>query len=243
MGKNPDDINYVKASQWIMAAEKAFHDAQELGIQTEVLGYSTGGTLGVYLALNYPGQIKNLYLVAPALALSRQVLISSALAGWTKKDVSSICSTVDSKKLLCRTLLASDAQLKVMVKEGINSSPAAGLQVQMLIKSINQQFNPSSDFANLSKKNYLQILENTYLQMKVPIVMVNSEVDSVVIPDFNDQLMAKYSYPHKQLLFKKQLGISHIMMNKGKQDAFIKTPEIYNPYFNEITELIEQINK
>ena len=240
MMKNPDEINHVKARQWVVAAEKAFNDTLALGNRTEVLGYSTGGTLGVYLALNYPGEVKNLYLVAPALALSNQVFLGSTLAGWTKRDSSSVCEPQQDEKYLCRVLLSQDAQFKAMVKEGIYTSPAAGFQVQSLINIISQQFNPPGDPSSVDVKDYYKVLEAIYLKLKVPMVMINTELDNVVTPRFNNNLMSKYSYPHKQLYFKKELKISHIMINKSVADAFIKTPSIYNPYFDKMTELIDQ---
>ncbi|MBC7743262.1 MAG: alpha/beta hydrolase, partial [Bdellovibrionaceae bacterium] len=243
MMKNPRDLNDVKASMWIKAAEQAFHQAQALGIQTEVLGYSTGGTLGVYLALNYPEQVKNLYLIAPALALDDRVFLTSTLAGCTKKDLSTFCSAANADKIGCKILLATDDQLKVMVKDNIYSSPAAGFQVQNLINKIEQQFNPNPSQSVDGKRDYYGSLTATYLQMKVPIVMINSELDNVVKASFNDRLMRNYKYPNKKLLFKKIAGVNHIMINKARVDAFKNSPQIYNPYFNDMTNLIEELNR
>lgn len=239
--KNPEDINHVKADEWIQAAEEAFTKAQELSSNVEILGYSTGGTLGLYLSLKYPAQVKKLYLISPAIALSDRVFLSSITMGWTNIDLSKICKEGKEKKWYCKAVLFTDKQLKLMLNEKIVSSPAAGLQVQMLINKILEQFSPNRNrtATENEQSDYYNNLRETFQQLDVPMIMINSDYDNVVQPRFNHSLMKNYKGPHKEILFNKKLEISHIMMNKAKIDAFKNSEGVYNPKFDEMIGLIE----
>ncbi len=236
MTKDQNDLNQVKAEEWIEAAENAFAEAQVLGEQIEILGYSTGGTLAVYLALKYPQQVKALYLVSPALALRNRVFLAGTVLGWTNLDLSKLCQAEKRERMLCRMILHSDEQLRQMLDEGLQSSPAAGLQVQRLIDLIS----PRTDLREDNRLYYPRLRE-TYGKLNVPLAMINSESDMVIQPDFNQELMAKYQAPHVSLMFPKSAKISHLMMNKSKQDAFTRSPETENPQFSKIIEKIDEL--
>lgn len=239
--KNPDDINHVKANEWIRAAEGAFAKAHQLSDHVEILGYSTGGTLGIYLSLKYPNQVKRLHLISPAIALSDRVFLSSVTMGWTNIDLSKICKKEKESKWLCKAVLFTDEQLKLMLNEKIVSSPSAGLQVQMLINIILEQFSPSRSrtTSDSEPSDYYSNLREMFHQLQVPMVMVNSDYDNVVQPRFNHSLMRDYKGNHKEILFNKNLKISHIMINKSKIDAFKSSEGVYNPQFDKMIELIE----
>ena len=55
-----DDLNKVKASEWIDSSVQALAQTMMLGNQVEVLGYSLFGQLAANLALKYPDQVKAL---------------------------------------------------------------------------------------------------------------------------------------------------------------------------------------
>jgi esterase/lipase len=235
--RNSEDINTVTANDWIVAAERAFQQVEQLGEQVEILGYSTGGTLGTYLALKYPQKVKALYLIAPALALNDRVLMASMVLGWTHMDLNKVCTPADSQNLACKMVLHTDAQLMQLYREGLNPAPAAGLQVQKLINRVADEFShygPSTD--------YYRRLRLTYQQLKVPLVMVNSGSDNVTAPDFNNSLMKTYSGHSKTLYFAKSLKISHLMISKSAEDAYHNSPETLNPRFQQILETIESLN-
>lgn len=229
-------LSKVKYTEWITAAEQGFKIAQDLGDEVEILGYSTGGTLAAYLALERPAQIKKMYLISPALYLSFKISISSLLVGWSSLDSEKICKTADANNITCRALKFSDNQLEPMIKEGLISSLAAGLEVQKLISFISRKFHVST--ASLSEENgtsnYYSNLMDIYLQIKVPILMVGTANDNVVNADFNNELARKYQGIKENIFFPKDLKVTHISITKTPEHGFQKAPEIYNPAFDQI---------
>ncbi len=234
-----EEINQVSAQQWISAAEQAFTEAQMLGRQVEILGYSTGGTLAMYLALEHPSKVGALYLVSPALALSNRVFFSTLFSKISPLNINRLCRGPQLSHS-CKMALGLDPQLKLMLQEGLSVSLAAGKQVQVLIDLMLQKFNPRKLSLNLGDENYYQLLEETYLQLKVPVMMVNSASDIVIKKSFNQTLIRKYLGLKSSIYFSKELKISHLMMNKSESDAFKDEPGTINPYFPEILHAFDQ---
>lgn len=236
--KNSADISSVTHGQWIAAVERAFGQAQQLGEQVEVLGYSTGGVLGAYLALKYPAKVKALYLVAPALALSNRVFLASLVLGWTNMDLTQVCSPVDMDSMACRMVMHTDEQLEYLLREGLNPAPAAGFEVQNLINKIIRDYAPNGQ----NPQDYYRALKATYLRLRVPLVMVNSASDNVINDGFNHSLMKNYQGPNRVLYFPQSAKISHLMINKSMMDAYQNAPQTLNPQFQKILDLFGSLN-
>lgn len=233
-------LTKVRYTDWITAAEKALAVAQGLGQEVEVLGYSTGGTLATYLALEHPDLVKKLYLISPALALSDKVALSSYFLGWTSLDSKKICKTHDSKSFLCRIFKITDDQLYPMMKEGIISSPAAGFEVQKLINHLIRKYGPSDYFTD-QESNYYVVLADIYNRLKTPLLMVGSESDNVIDASFNYEFAKEYKGKKVNILFPKKAKITHISITKPQGHGFSQAPEIYNSSFDKILEGIDQI--
>lgn len=236
-----DDLNKVKASEWIDSSVQALAQTMMLGNQVEVLGYSLGGLLAANLALKYPDQVKALYLVAPALALRNRVFAAGLVAGWSG-DISRVCSAdpENERNLICRLILMDD-QAAPMIKEDIYLSPAAGFQVQRTIDIVADKTPVRQGMGETGEvSNYYERLMDTYNQLKVPIFMVNSGADTVIQPDFNEKFINQYAGIHSSLFFPKQKMISHLMLPKSTDDAFRNQPQTANPYFGEILSKIAE---
>jgi hypothetical protein len=182
-----------------------------------------------------------MYLISPALSLSYRVAISSVMLGWTSIDSEKVCTTADSKSIPCRFLEFSDAQLEPMLKEGLNSSLAAGHEVRRLIDFIRNKFKPNQATAYDEEFNRLPSMEEIFFQLKIPILMVGSESDNVVEPIFNSKLMTKYSGEKVNVLYSKELKISHIAITKTQSLGFEKAHEVFNPNFEDILASIQII--
>ncbi len=245
MTKDRDGLNRVKFNEWVEAAENGYQAAKSMGNEVEIAGYSTGGTLAVYLALEHPDDVKKIVMIAPALALSNFVFFSTLTLGQGSIDSGKICKTVDSKGFLCRALQITDEQIKPMLKEGLVASPSAGFQVQKLIQFINDKFGEkrlSSDEQGMSADDgYYKKLEEVYLKLTIPILMVNSEADKVVNWKFNNAFAEHYPGRKEVILYKKAEKINHIMINKSSLDHFKSDPSISNPYFDEIFAAIRRL--
>ncbi len=236
MRKDATAIDKVKYEEWLNDAEQSFKIANGLGQNLEVLGYSTGGTLAAYLALRHPQDIKALYLIAPALALSSKVFFSSLMLGQSSLDSLKICQNADATNWMCRLFKFSDDQAQVMLRDRIVTSPSAGYQVQSLINFIDRTFNSSED-----QTDYYQSLLEVYNKLSVPILMVNSKSDNVINLDFNEKFIQSYKARKENILFEKSLGIKHIFINKSSVDAFLNTKPGYNLHFEEITSGVERL--
>jgi len=252
--KNPNDINTVKLKDWINSAEQGFQFAKSFGEEVELAGYSTGGTLSMYLALRYPDQVKKLVLIAPALALKHAVVISSLTFGFTGLDARKLCENIDAMNLACLGLKYSDKQIEPILREGLNVSPHAGLQVQGLIDHIAVLFgeedrSPYTMGASLQgrqpkivKVGYYQNLETVYSRLSVPVVLVDTANDNVVDWRFNQDWLRSHKGSSKvSLLFSKSQGVTHLTINKGEDDCFKKTPGVCNPHFAEILKTVSSL--
>lgn len=247
MEKNIDAMTYVKYENWIESAQSAFEFISTQGQQIEILGYSTGGTLAMYLGLAYPQRINKLYFIAPALQLSLRLKFATHLLGWTKTNTKNLCTAADNSNFVCQILML-DQQLKSMIEEGIVSYPWAGYQVDQLIHSIYRQYTPlDQQFDELvlderqSDKVFSVQLEKIYRSLQVPFVMVNSIRDVVVDHRFNRRLCQNNLTCLKYIEFEKKNEISHIMMNKSFDDRFQKSSQkVYNPKFDAMMEQLTE---
>jgi alpha-beta hydrolase superfamily lysophospholipase len=239
--KDKEALSKVKFTEWIAAAEQGLKITQDLGDQVEVLGYSTGGTLAMYLALEHAEQIKKIYLISPALTLSFKVYIGSLLLGRTKISSDKICKNADSKNTICKALEISDQQIKPMLKEGLASSLATGREVRMLISFIAKKFQTFQEFSVASNYNFYSNLTDIYLKLKIPMLMVGSASDNVVNANFNNEFAEKYQGVKENIFFKKELKISHISITKTALHGFQNVPEVYNPEFAQILNGIDKI--
>lgn len=238
MRKDPAALNHVKASEWIIDAEVGLQIARGLGDSVEILGYSTGAELGVYLALEYPQEIKALYLIAPGLALSQQIYWSGEVVGQTPFNTNVVCNNVNS--ILCKIFMKTSVEIQEMVQEGIEASPAAGLQVQALINQTLQKFPAGLPNEN---RTFTERAMNTYNRLTLPIAMVNSEADDVVDWSFNDKFIRQYQGPNTHTLFPKSEGVLHIYLNKDNKNGFKLSKRNYDPAFAETISILDQLEQ
>ena len=77
--KNIYDLDQVSSQDWINDSEQAFQLAKAFGKRITVVGYSLGGTLASRLMLEYPDQIENGILFAPAWRVTPTVSLGSLL--------------------------------------------------------------------------------------------------------------------------------------------------------------------
>lgn len=235
---NPQNIDSVKAESWIQAGEQAFNKCLLVGEKVELVGYSTGGTVATYLALAHPKHTKRLVLMAPALALAKKVLYSTLGLQFGSLNSQSFCRSPQDDSVVCQTFKSSDAQLAPMIREGLVSSPAAGFQVQRLIVLTLEKFFKRS-LVPTARKSYQNMLLDVYLQLQVPLIMINSELDSVVDWKFNQEVVRKFfNAEKKDLLFPESDNISHIHINKPYGMGFKNSINIYNHRFDDILKLI-----
>jgi len=229
----------VKAENWLTTAENGLHMAGLVGEQVEILGYSTGGTLGVYLSLKHPQVVKKLYLISPALKLSLPVQSTVKTVGRTDFTTWSKCD--DKKTIMCKMIQFPD-QLSSKVNEGLEMAPAMGLEVARLIDLVVNQFAGEviSFPGDQSGNNKLAQMRTAYMKMQVPLYMVNTDLDNIVDKTFNKQFAIEYPFLVKSLSFAKRQGVYHGNINKNYLDRIGNTKKYsFNPYFQKIIELFD----
>lgn len=149
-----DEVNY---QQWILQSERAFTLAKELGTEVVVVGHSLGAILATNLALSYPLEIKQAFLLSPAIKLNKPLNLSLRVVskmGITGKHLEAVLM----KKL--------DRYL----------SSFAGMQVIELEKWYSQKIKGIPDLdANLKKGEH-----------KLQIIIIDSASDRVVDPKANE---------------------------------------------------------
>lgn len=238
--KNEKDFDTVTYDKWVRDAENGFAVAQQLGDQVELVGYSLGGTLSAYLTLKYPGQVRAMYLIAPAFALSLRVFVGASALGWTTMDSTQICQNPDS--FLCKLYFQLDPALQPIAAEGLVVSPAAGAQVEALLRFIANQFGPELTSEDLEDPTWKVRMYETFSKLNVPIAMVNSMDDDTVDHQFNQDFIDDYKYEKTSLMLTTQQNISHTFLGKGPLDAFVHTKPGYNIYFNDVLATFDHLN-
>lgn len=224
--KNESALNKVKAKEWEKAVADTIVMAHGLGEKLIILGYSTGGGLAVQAALQHPEEINQLFLFAPALALSNATFISTFL-GQTASGVK-LCD-MNKPGLLCAIFNKLDPQTTQLMKEGVYPSAAAGTEVQKLINDMRSQF------ANSEINDYFGELEDAYAKLKVPTFLVSSMADTVTNPKFNRIIYSNWTMRKQMVEYPAQLKVTHLMITKAKTDAFPHSvEETYNHYFEEL---------
>jgi alpha-beta hydrolase superfamily lysophospholipase len=224
--KNQNAIDKVKAKEWEDAVSEAIAMAHGLGDEIIVLGYSTGGVLAVQAALQRPKEISQLYLFAPALALSNRTFLF-ALFGQLAMGAK-LCD-IQKPGLMCEAFESLDHQTIQMMKEGVYPSAAAGIQVQRVIDDIKMQFSDSAP------NDYYPALIEAYSQLTVPTFLVSSMADSVTTPIFNRTIFESWTMRKHIVEYPKNLNVTHLMISKSKSDALPHSPnDSYNPYFPQL---------
>jgi len=135
--KDENAINQVTAQEWEDAVSEAITMARGLGDELIVLGYSTGGVLAVQAALQRPKEIRQLFLFAPALALSNKTFLFSLFGQLAMGE--KLCD-LTQPGFACKIFDQLDHQTIQMIKEGVYPSASAGVQVQRVIDAIRTQF-------------------------------------------------------------------------------------------------------
>jgi esterase/lipase len=238
-----DGLNKVHYQQWVEAADRGYAIAKELGDEVELAGYSLGGTLAAYLALEHSSEVKKLVLISPALALSNRVFWSGQIFGWTGIDAKKICRNLDKQRYICQLLVLADDQIEAMLKEDLPTSPAAGHQVQRLIDFLISRYRSTdSDRVGEPLPDYYKRLEEMYLGLRMPFVMINTENDNVVNWNFNQKLATGLRNEKAVLLFKANQGVTHISINKSEDDRFRSNPRVFNSRFMEMLEAIQRVS-
>lgn len=82
-GTVPGDLLSIRYQDWIASAEYGLRSFTEKYDEVCVAGFSTGGTLAIYLALLYPSLVSRLILFAPALRL---IALLNYLAQFSKQS-------------------------------------------------------------------------------------------------------------------------------------------------------------
>lgn len=232
-GKN--GLKKVQSEDWIATADKAYELVANVSSEVAVLGYSTGGTLSAYLALKHPDKVKNIFLISPAFSLSEQVFFSTLLMGPTGISSNELCRNQNSR--LCKLVMASDPEFKMMIQNGLEISPQAGHEVQDLI----QQVFEVKTFGDESRATYYtQILEKLDT-LSATVTMANTESDVVINEKLNAQWIKDFKGKKSSLMFKKSDKIYHGLMNKNYETRFQKVDSIgYNKRISEIEELFDK---
>lgn len=232
------DLN-VKAESWQQNAENGLRLAKIIGEQVEVLGYSTGGTLGVYLALKYPQIIKKLYLISPALKLSLPVNTAVSTLGHTDLSTWSMCD--DVKSIICK-IANVPSQLSSKINDGLEVTPAMGLEVARLIDLVVNQFATEAiSFPGDSVGNTkIQQMLSAYMKMKTPLYMVNTDLDAIVDKSFNKKFASQYPFLVKSMSYARSEGVRHDNINKNYLDRLGETKKFsFNHSFAKIIELFD----
>ncbi len=231
-------INNVSAQDWETAVQQILPLAEKLGEKLVLFGYSTGGTLAMQIALREPKRVHQLFLAAPALGLTDGVFLATIYTA--PLGTSKICD-IENPGLICHTLDKIDHQIYQRLKEGVQPSPAAGRQVQVLIdRTVNEFGDPQ--FKNNShvqsgrpKRNYYKLVRSAYAGLKVPLFLIISEADTVTNSKVSLDLFINAKGPKHLVNYDREMGVSHLILPKGKVDAFKSSPDdSYNPYFDQL---------
>lgn len=225
--KNEDALKTVTAEQWINQAEQFFNAIIQKHPQVSILGYSTGGTIASYLALQSPQNVSKLYLISPALSLSNSVFLSSLILGQTPVSVQKSCQNPNA--ILCQMIKNLDSQASQMLQDNLELSPQAGRQVQRLI---------DFTFSIRSKKSdYYENILNMLMTIKTPTYIADSELDNVVNTWTNKEWMKRRQNTEHYLNFRKNDNILHTQMARGPSTPFSTGVIRYNPKIQQIENL------
>jgi alpha-beta hydrolase superfamily lysophospholipase len=230
--KDENAINKVTAQEWEDAVSEAITMARGLGDELIVLGYSTGGVLAVQAALQRPKEIRQLFLFAPALALSNKTFLFSLFGQLAMGE--KLCD-LTQPGFACKIFDQLDHQTIQMIKEGVYPSASAGIQVQRVIDDIRTQF------SDAEVTDYYVALSEAYSQLAVPTFLVSSMADTVTTPKFNRAVFESWTMRKHLVEYPKDQHVTHLMLSKSESDALPHSPtDSYNQYFSQ---LLPQIKK
>lgn len=230
---------HVAAEDWQQNAEDGLRLARILGDQVEILGYSTGGTLGVYLSLKYPQIIKKLYLISPALKLSLPVHTAVSTLGHTDLSTWTMCE--DPQSVICK-IANVPSQLSSKINDGLEVTPAMGLEVARLIDLIVNQFvKEEVVFPGESVGNSrIRQMQSAYMKMQTPLYMVNTDLDIIVDESFNKNFARQYPLLVKSMSYSRSESVRHDNINKDYLDRLGETKKFsFNHSFVKILELFD----
>lgn len=215
-------IARVDFLEWVDAANKGFRIAKMLGTKVSVLGYSTGGTLAANLALTNPRDIHATVLIAPALAVSNQVVLSSIALGWTGLTSNTFCGEdflEDSRT--CRFLKWMDDQIQDTTSHKMTSAPGAGFEVQQLIDWIlAKELGGATGDPTAAPTDYYENVRSVFGSMKTPVLMINSDIDTVVQPRLNREVYRRMRQRKAELYFQGSENIRHTVLASPADQAF-----------------------
>ncbi len=228
---------HVTAEDWQQNAEDGLRLARIVGDQVEILGYSTGGTLGVYLSLKYPQIIKKLYLISPALKLSLPVHAAVSTIGHTDLSTWTMCENPQS--IICK-IANVPSQLSSKIHDGLEVTPAMGLEVARLIDLVVNQFAkeevtfPGEGVGN----SRIRQMQSAYMKMQTPLYMVNTDLDIIVDESFNKNFARQYPFLVKSMSYLRSESVRHDNINKDYLDRLGETKKFsFNHSFAKIIEL------
>lgn len=245
-------ITKVDFLEWVDAANKGFRIAKLLGTKVTVLGYSTGGTLAANLALLHPRAIHSTVLIAPALAVSNQVVLSSLFLGWTGITSNTFCGEdfLENTRS-CRFLKWMDDQIQDTTSHKMTSAPGAGFEVQQLIdwvlsKELEKQRGHfwMQDGTN-EIPDYYENVRTVFGGIRTPLLMINSDADNVVQPRLNREVYDRLKGRKSELYFSENDGIRHTVLASPRDQAFPWDKangfnKKFDPMMDEILEFIWQ---
>lgn len=213
-------IAKVDFQEWVQASRSGFRIARLLGNKVTVLGYSTGGTLAANLALQKHREIHSTVLLAPALAVSNKVVLSSLGLGWTGLTSNTFCGEdFLGQTYSCRFIKWMDEQIQDTTSHKMSSAPGAGFEVQQLIDWILARESEPTD-PTLARHDYYETVRTVFGSIQTPVLMINSDADNVVQPRLNRQVYKRLRSKKAELYFNENEKIRHTVLASPEDQAF-----------------------
>ncbi|GAB4210385.1 MAG: alpha/beta fold hydrolase [Synechococcales cyanobacterium] len=164
--------------QWYGAVESHYQDLAQRYGQVAVIGFSTGGTLGLRLAAHHA--VGPLVLLAPFLRLKTPSFLPIPLEDIVNSPLGVLISSVPRQ-----------------------GSPIAEPQMQRLAT----QVRPYQTFSVLSVRSAVALtrwVEHNLARVTTPTLIVQSPIDSVVDPQGAQIIHDRLGSPRRELLWLKQ---------------------------------------
>ncbi|MFP5457524.1 MAG: alpha/beta hydrolase [Bacteriovoracia bacterium] len=204
--KNVSATNRTHFSHWLTDLRSAMSLARKIGERVILAGFSTGGLLALRGALEYPREVTQLVLWAPAVHLSQEAYWAiqyGRLSGLTLND---------------RLELPYDGYDVTLY------SPAIGQQVVDLITDTMAHHS-----RGLTAGERQRALAR---RITVPTLLISSELDDTVSFRAQKNFFRALPGPKKHLVFDRTTDILHGNLTKRRDDVFIGWEDRYNFEFD-----------
>lgn len=213
--KRADDVTYA---QWLKEIDQSIQFAKLLGKKVLIAGFSLGGLLATYGALQFPTDIHGLFVWSPAYGLSGRVNLAASfgtILGYDANEWED--SPVDGKNVPYFSLQMAS-------------------QIPLLHKYINKKVLKGQLKSNNPNPNLLYVWDMAP-KISVPTFVAYSE-DDEAISQF--QVRKFYNYLSVQKFLLRFENIKHTPTPKSQSDANPLRPWEYNAKFDVMAEYLQR---